>query len=110
MMSITITLTPDQEQKLAELARQSGKDPSVYVHDVVTAYLNGAGLRGTRPLEFEAVLPRLVTLFDQGRLVPFVGLGLSLPTCSTWPENINLLGKAATEMGLGEFPRHHQGR
>ncbi len=102
--AITITLTPDQEQKLAELARLSGKDPSVYVHDVVTAHLNGAGPRRTRTLEFEAVLPRLVTLFDQGRLVPFVGLGLSLPTCSTWPESINLLGKAATEMGLGEFP------
>ncbi len=73
-MSITITLTPDQEQKLAELARQSGKDPSVYVHNMVTAHLNGAGPRGTRKLEFEADLPRLVTLFDQGRLVPSSGL------------------------------------
>lgn len=55
-------------------------------------------------MEFEVVLPRLVTLFDQGRLVPFVGLGLSLPTCSTWRQNINKLGAAAMAMGLGEFP------
>ncbi|HMF35830.1 MAG TPA: hypothetical protein VKF17_04295 [Isosphaeraceae bacterium] len=51
MMSITITLTPDQEQKLEELARQSGKDPSVYVHDVVTAYLNGVAPKGLKTLE-----------------------------------------------------------
>jgi len=51
MMSITISLTPDQEQKLEELARQSGKDPSVYVHDVVTAYLNGAGPKGVKTFE-----------------------------------------------------------
>src|SRR5208282_3311397 len=51
MMSITISLTPNQEQKLEELARQSGKDPSVYVHDVVTAYLNGAGPKGVKMFE-----------------------------------------------------------
>ena len=50
MMSITISLTPDQEQKLEELARRSGKDPSEYVHDVVTAYLNGRG-RGVKTFE-----------------------------------------------------------
>ncbi len=51
MMSITISLTPEQEQKLEELARQSGKDPSDYVHDVVTAYLNGAGPNGVKTFE-----------------------------------------------------------
>ncbi len=51
MMSITISLTPDQEQKLEELARKSGKDPSDYVHDVVTAYLNGAGPNGVKTFE-----------------------------------------------------------
>ena len=54
MISITISLTPDHEQKLEELARQSGKDPSDYVHDVVTAYLNGAGLKGVK--RFEEIL------------------------------------------------------
>jgi hypothetical protein len=39
-MTISITLTSDQERQLQELARQSGKDPSAYVNDVVTAYLN----------------------------------------------------------------------
>ena len=37
-MTISISLTPDQESQLEELARQNGKDPSVYVNDVVTAY------------------------------------------------------------------------
>ena len=35
-MTISITLTPDQERQVEELARQSSKDPSAYVHDVVT--------------------------------------------------------------------------
>ena len=48
-MTISISLTPDQERQLEELARQNGKDPSVYVHDVVAAYLNGSG-RGGKPL------------------------------------------------------------
>jgi hypothetical protein len=38
-MTISITLTPDQERQLEALARQSGKDPSVYVNDVVAAFL-----------------------------------------------------------------------
>ena len=39
-MTISITLTPDQERKLEALARQNGQDPSAYVNDMVTAYLN----------------------------------------------------------------------
>ena len=68
MMSITITLTPDQEQKLAEFARQSGKDPSVYVHDVVTAYLNGAGPKGVKTFEENLALHlgRLATEWHDG--------------------------------------------
>ncbi len=41
-MSIHITLTPEEERKLAELARVRGKDPAAHAHDVVAAYLNGA--------------------------------------------------------------------
>ena len=47
-MTISITLTPDQERKLEALARQNGKDPSAFVSDVVTAYLNGIGSTGEK--------------------------------------------------------------
>jgi hypothetical protein len=50
-MTISITLTPDQERTLAELARQRGKDPSTYVHEVVAAYLKVAGPKGDKTFE-----------------------------------------------------------
>jgi predicted transcriptional regulator len=50
-MTITITLTPEEERKLADLARASGKDPAAHAHDVVTAYLNGANQQGTKSFE-----------------------------------------------------------
>jgi predicted DNA-binding protein len=53
-MTIRITLTPDQERKLEELARRRGKDPSVYVRDVVAAYLDGVGQVGAKT--FDAIL------------------------------------------------------
>ena len=48
MMSIHITLTSEQERKLSELARARGKDPAAHVHDVVTAYLDGACQHGEK--------------------------------------------------------------
>ncbi len=50
-MTISITLTSDQERQLEELARQNGKDPSAYVKDVVTAYLNVVRSRGEKTFE-----------------------------------------------------------
>ncbi len=50
-MSIHITLTPEEERKLAELARARGKDPATHAHDVVTAYLSGADRGGTKSFE-----------------------------------------------------------
>jgi hypothetical protein len=50
-MTIQITLTPDEERMLAELARARGKDPAADAHEVVTAYLNGANQRGTKSFE-----------------------------------------------------------
>jgi hypothetical protein len=47
-MSIYITLTPEEERKLAELARAHGQDLAAHAHDVVTAYLNGADQKGTK--------------------------------------------------------------
>jgi predicted DNA-binding protein len=53
-MTISITLTPDQERKLEALARQNGQDPSSYVNDVVTAYLNG--VESKKEKTFEEIL------------------------------------------------------
>jgi hypothetical protein len=48
IMTISVTLTPDQERKLEALARQNGKDPSAFVSDMVTVYLNGVGSTGEK--------------------------------------------------------------
>jgi hypothetical protein len=53
-MTISISLTPDQERTLEELARQSGKDPSAYAVGVLTAYLNG--VRSKSEKTFEEIL------------------------------------------------------
>jgi hypothetical protein len=50
-MSIHITLTPEEERKLGELARARGKDPAAHAHDVVTAYLNAVDRSGTKSFE-----------------------------------------------------------
>ncbi len=47
-MTIRITLTSEQERTLQDLARQSGKDRAVYVHEVVAAYLTGARTKGEK--------------------------------------------------------------
>jgi hypothetical protein len=53
-MTIHISLTPDQERQLSELARRNGKEPSVYVNDIVTAYLKGVRSKGEK--DFEGIL------------------------------------------------------
>jgi len=50
-MTITITLTADQERKLEELARQRGMEPSAYLGDVIAVYLNVAGRRSDKTFE-----------------------------------------------------------
>jgi hypothetical protein len=50
-MTISITLTPERERQLEELARMSGKDPSAYVTDVVTNHLDGVKARGQTTFE-----------------------------------------------------------
>jgi hypothetical protein len=54
-MTISITLTPEHERQLEQLARQNGKDPAAYVSDVMAAYLNGVGSKGEKT--FEEILP-----------------------------------------------------
>jgi hypothetical protein len=53
-VTLSITLTPDQERQLGELARQEGKDPAAYASDVLTAYLNG--VKSKRQSSFEEIL------------------------------------------------------
>ena len=53
-MTISITLTPEQERTLQDLARQSGKDHAAYIREVVAAYLTGVREHG--PKTFEEVL------------------------------------------------------
>jgi hypothetical protein len=65
-MSILITLTPDEERKLAELARARGKDPAAHAHDVVTAYLDGADPNGTK--SFAEILEPIWRGWRQSRM------------------------------------------
>lgn len=44
---------------------------------------------------FEDVLPRLVTAYESGRLVPFIGAGMSCPHCAGWSDLIAGLEGAA---------------
>jgi hypothetical protein len=61
-MGIHITLTPEEERKLAELAR--GQDPAAHAQDVVTAYLQGADSGGTKT--FEVILAPIWEGWRQG--------------------------------------------
>ena len=49
-------------------------------------------------LNFNDVLSDLAVLYREGVLVPFIGSGMSLPTCTTWLQFVKSL---ATNVGLG---------
>jgi len=55
-------------------------------------------------MNFDEALPRLVASYDQGLLTPFVGLGVSVGTCSQWRDLIVNLSEEARQQGLGVFP------
>jgi hypothetical protein len=46
-------------------------------------------------LSFDQVLPRLVAAYERGRLVPFIGSGMSLPVARSWKGLITGLEEAA---------------
>jgi hypothetical protein len=46
----------------------------------------------------ETILPRLVSTYEAGRLVPFIGLGMSRPLCSDWPSFVGGLESATGVM------------
>jgi hypothetical protein len=45
--------------------------------------------------ELAEALPRLVSAYESGRLVPFVGSGMSVGACTSWPEMIQRLESRA---------------
>lgn len=45
--------------------------------------------------DFERVLPRLVNAYRKGRLVPFIGGGLSAPVCASWAALVGGLEREA---------------
>jgi hypothetical protein len=44
---------------------------------------------------FDTVLPRLVSAYEQGQLVPFIGAGLSVPACRPWRQFVEELSQKA---------------
>jgi hypothetical protein len=52
--------------------------------------------------EFEEVLPRLVAAYETGRLVPFIGMGMSRPLCADWPDFIRRLEEEADRVRAAE--------
>jgi hypothetical protein len=51
-------------------------------------------------VDFETLLPRLVATYEAGRLVPFIGSGMSRRTCTDWPTFVGTLETATGESGL----------
>lgn len=49
---------------------------------------------------FETVLPRLVATYEAGRLVPFIGSGMSRNTCTDWATFVQKLEKASGKCDL----------
>ena len=49
--------------------------------------------------DFDTLLPRLVSAYEQGRLVPFVGSGMSRRACSDWP---TLIASLEASAGVGD--------
>ena len=46
-------------------------------------------------MDFNTVLPRLVATYQTGRLVPFIGSGMSRPACTGWYTMVHRLENAA---------------
>jgi SIR2-like domain len=53
------------------------------------------GQEKTGYFDFKGMLPRLVSTYESGRLVPFIGAGMSKPLCADWPGLICGLENAA---------------
>ena len=49
----------------------------------------------TKGASFDTVLPRLVSAYEQGQLVPFFGAGLSDPACRLWKPFVEELSQKA---------------
>jgi hypothetical protein len=54
---------------------------------------------------FDDILPRLAASYECGRLVPFIGSGMSIPACVDWKTLVENLEGAAAADGEPERPR-----
>lgn len=45
-----------------------------------------SSIDGCKPLDLDRIPPRLITAYDQGLLVPFIGAGMSRDACVSWGE------------------------
>src|SRR5262249_57995924 len=62
--------------------------------------------RDTRAVTtFEAVLPRLVATYESGRLVPFLGSGMSVPVCADWWTFVHRLESAIAGNPVAPYPK-----
>ena len=52
-------------------------------------------------MTFEQMLPRLVTAYDRGILVPFLGAGMSVDLCPDWQKLIQAIEQGRTGTDLG---------
>jgi SIR2-like domain len=48
-------------------------------------------------MDIEAVLPQMVVAYRRGLLVPFIGSGMSAPTCAGWPAFLLALAREAAQ-------------
>src|SRR5215472_13174380 len=48
---------------------------------------------------FEEILPRLIVAYEAGRLVPFIGLGMSRKNCADWAGMVGGLEESAKIKG-----------
>src|SRR5262245_32353095 len=51
--------------------------------------------------DFNSILPLLVTSYQQGRLVPFLGAGMSAPTLNLWGDFLKKLEHKARVVDVG---------
>jgi len=52
-------------------------------------------MKSRRNTPLDGALPRLLDAYDHGRLVPFLGAGVSVPVCPLWREFVENLARLA---------------
>src|SRR5262245_24684623 len=60
-------------------------------------------------MRFDDALPRLLTAYDAGRLTPFIGAGMSRPTCPAWRGLVEYLENRARIRHPATLPLNSSG-